>query len=79
MTLFVNLGFCIAFLLIIEVRLVAFVELVLIKLVPRISSLELLFIPIVLLYMMNLGERCRSNRMFLMVLHKEFIMFFSLK
>jgi hypothetical protein len=28
---------------------------------------------------MNLGERCRSNRMFLMVLHKEFIMFFSLK
>jgi hypothetical protein len=79
MTLFVILGFRIVFLLSIEVRLVAFVELALIKLVPWISSLELQFIPIVLLYIMNLGERCRSNRMFMMVLHKEFIMFFGLR
>jgi hypothetical protein len=55
MTLFVILGFHIVFLLIVEVRLVAFIELALIKLVPWISSLELLFIPIFLLYIMNLG------------------------
>jgi hypothetical protein len=76
MTLFVILGFRIVFLLIIQVRLVAFDELALIKLVPWISSLELLFIPIVLLYIMNLGGRCRSNRMFMMVLHN---MFFGLR
>jgi hypothetical protein len=41
--------------------------------------LELLFIPIALLYIMNLRERCRSNMMFLMVLHRKFIMFFGLR
>jgi hypothetical protein len=55
MTPFVILGFRIVFLLIVDVRLVGFLELALIKLVPWISSLELLFIPIVLLYIVNLG------------------------
>jgi hypothetical protein len=55
MTPFIILGFRIVFLHIVEVRLVAFLELALIKLVTWITSLELLFIPIVLLYIMNLG------------------------